>query len=67
LTEQPEGIRLLDAPPGRLVFAEVERDDRIEIGFSLNAAWLTGSPRVIQLVLVSGDSERVLSEANMIG
>lgn len=64
---QPEGKRLLDAPKlGHVAFEEVDRDDRLEVGFSVNPMWLPGRVRTVQLIMVRGDCRLLYNQANFI-
>ncbi len=68
MAPQPKGERMLDAPKrGKLFFEDVRRDDRFEIGFSVNSAWVSGSLQALQLIRILGDSQQVLLQASFIG
>lgn len=66
LGPQPEGRRVLDAPRGHLAFDNVGRDDRLDVGFSVNSLWLPGRIRMVQLILVYGDGCPLYTQANFI-
>ncbi len=55
---QPEGLRILDAPRGgRLIHSAVKRNERFEVGFTVNAAWVPTGISIIQMVRISGNME----------
>jgi hypothetical protein len=65
---QPEGSRILDAPrEGGSLFSGVERDDRLEVGFSVNSAWIPPGLSVLQLVRILGDLEETVVLLNLMG
>lgn len=66
-TPQPVGRRLLDSPwPAHLAFYDIKRDDRIEVGFSVNSIWLEGNVNMVQIILVHGNEDLLFSQANFI-
>ncbi len=67
IVQQPEGHGMTDAPKGHLLFERVRRDDRFEVGFSVNSPWLPSSLRVVQVLHVVGNLDDHLFQANFIG
>jgi len=65
--DEPAGRRLIDSPwPAHLAFRNVEKDDRIEIGFSVNSAWLEGSVEMVQIILAKGNENLIFAQINFI-
>jgi hypothetical protein len=66
---QPVGQRMLDAPKGGiLALNDIERDDRLEVGFSVYSAWVPREGmRILQIVIVRGDLDSMYNLSNFVG
>jgi hypothetical protein len=69
MSYQPVGQRMLDAPKGgRLELSGIERDDRLEVGFSVNSAWVPiGGLSVLQIMIIEGDLDSEYYLSNFVG
>jgi hypothetical protein len=69
MSTQPVGQRILDAPKGgRLKLVDVERDDRLEVGFSVNSQWVPREGmRILQIMAIRGDLDSEHVQSNFVG
>jgi hypothetical protein len=69
MSYQPVGKRILDAPKGGVLELEgIERDDRLELGFSVNSAWVPiEGMNILQIMIIEGDLIPVYILSNFVG